>query len=320
MKTHSPKHQNGPKDQENPGISFEKAVARIQQMLDTDSVVSHNEQIIDRVGNKRQFDVVIRGRFGGRSVLGVIECKDHSRKKGPDAVEAFAKKTENVGANLRIMVSRKGFTDQALKLAKHENIGCLSLLPDDPKQAGFRIGQYWYGVIRSWKIEQMRLDFVVPPPPSLAAFDFNSVKYREKPAVNWFLKELYTTYVAETMEGGHIINRVFDPPRSFEVGGSTHTLAGIGCFAIRTFKKKRMWIDWSGDALYDWHTGQFDLPANGSLLSSAFNTDLSTWPDYSGEIPDPEPITDRLFTVVVSRLEDEWDDNFDNDVPDLGIL
>ncbi len=289
-------------------------------MLDPNSVVSHNEQIIDRVGNKRQFDVVIRGHFGGRSVLGVMECKDHRRKKGPDVVEAFAKKAENVGANLRIMVTRKRFTDQALQLAKHENIGCLSLLPDDPMQSGFRIGEYWYGVIRRWKIEEMGLYFVVPPSSSLAAFDFNSVKYCEKPAVNWFLKELNTTYVGENTEGGHIINCVFDQPRSFEVVGSTHALAGISCLATRTLKKKRMWIDWSGDALYDWHTGQFALPANGMLLSSAINGDLSTWPDYSGEIPGPERITGGLFNVVVFRSEEEWDNKFNNDVPDLGVL
>src|SRR5215831_18005210 len=88
-----------------PGISFEKTVAAIQQMMDPNSTVTHNEKLTDRVGNKRQYDVVIRGQFGGRPVLGVMECKDHSRKKGPDAVEAFAKKSENLGANLRIMVS-----------------------------------------------------------------------------------------------------------------------------------------------------------------------------------------------------------------------
>ena len=88
-----------------PGTRLEEVVARIQQMMDPNSIVTHNEMLEDRVGNKRQYDVVIRGHFGGRPVLGIVECKDHNRKKGPDAVEAFAKKTDNLGANLRIMVS-----------------------------------------------------------------------------------------------------------------------------------------------------------------------------------------------------------------------
>src|SRR5262249_34320104 len=108
-----------PKKKNAPGVTLEKIVARIQQMMDPNSTVTHNESLVDRVGNKRQYDVIIRGQFGGRPVLGIIECKDHSRKKGPDAVEAFAKKTENLRANLRIMVSKKGFTEQALKLAQH---------------------------------------------------------------------------------------------------------------------------------------------------------------------------------------------------------
>ena len=130
-------------DGKNTGVSLEKTVARIQQMMDPESKVTHNERLVDRVGNTRQYDVIIRGRFGGRDILGVIECKDHKRRKGPDVVEAFAKKTENLGANLRLMVSRKGFTDQALKLAVHEGIGCLSLLPDDPKQVGCGGGETW---------------------------------------------------------------------------------------------------------------------------------------------------------------------------------
>ncbi len=54
----------------NTGVSFEKAVARIQQMMDPDSNVTHNEKLTDRARNTRQYDVVIRGRFGGRDVLG----------------------------------------------------------------------------------------------------------------------------------------------------------------------------------------------------------------------------------------------------------
>jgi hypothetical protein len=88
-----------------PGIPLEKAVARVQEMLDPNSKVSHNEVLEDRMGNMRQFDVVIRGTFGGHPILGVVECKDHNRKKNTDAVEAFAKKSENLGAHLKIRVN-----------------------------------------------------------------------------------------------------------------------------------------------------------------------------------------------------------------------
>ena len=169
------------------GVSFEKVVARIQQMMDTNSVVTHNENLVDRVGNTRQFDVVIRGQFGGRPVLGVIECKDHSRKKGPDTIEAFAKKSENLGANLRLIVSKKGFTEQALNLAKHEHIGCLSLLPQDPKQLGFSIGNMFYGVIKTWEDLKMELHFAVSPCP-FKTFDIDTVKWKDKAVITGFGK------------------------------------------------------------------------------------------------------------------------------------
>jgi hypothetical protein len=72
-------------------VDFEKAVARVQQMIDPASLVTHNEILIDRFGNKRQFDVVVRGRFGGAPMLGLIECKNHKVKIGPTVIEAFAK-------------------------------------------------------------------------------------------------------------------------------------------------------------------------------------------------------------------------------------
>jgi hypothetical protein len=39
------------------------------------------------------------------------------------------------------MVSKKGFTKQALRLAQHESIGCLSLLPNNPEQVGWYLPQ-----------------------------------------------------------------------------------------------------------------------------------------------------------------------------------
>src|SRR5262245_8334361 len=123
----SPKKRKG----ELPGVALEEAVARLQQMMDPNATVTHDEKLTDRIGNVRQFDIVIRGQFAGRPILGAIECKDHNRKKGPRDVGAFAKEAEHLNANLKIMVSRKGFTKQALRLAKFEGISCLSLLPHD---------------------------------------------------------------------------------------------------------------------------------------------------------------------------------------------
>lgn len=300
-----------------PGTSFEKVVARIQQMMDPQSVVTHNELLEDRVGNRRQYDVVIRGQFGGRPVLGIMECKDHNRRKGPDAVEAFAKKTDNLGANLRVMVARRGFTKQALNLAKHENIGCLSLLPDQAAQGGFSIGDMWYGVIRRWVNIRLVIHFALPNAP-MAGFDANTVKWTGKPVMNWFLRELLTTHRDEAREGEHTLSVTFDQPRQIEIAGSEWPVVGLSCTAERVCTKKRRWVSWSGDALFDWHSGKFTIPSGGTVVGSAIESDLSTWPDYQGQIPDLDQQREHGFLVAILYNVQMWDDS--GSVPDLRAL
>jgi hypothetical protein len=182
----------------NPWIPLERAAARIQQMLDPHSKVTHNETLIDRLGNKRQFDVVVRGTFAGHAVLGVLECKDHGRKMNPDAVEGFAKKCENLGADLKLMVSRLGFTKQALKVAKHENIRCLSLLPGDYDQTGLNLKVTCYAQIWSWADITLSL---VPDRPDIAGISANDVLLGGKTVLELFDNDLEQNFPTYTTLG-----------------------------------------------------------------------------------------------------------------------
>ena len=306
------------------GLSLELVVTKIQQMMDAGSQVTHNEKLVDRVGNKRQYDVVVRGNFGGRPVLGVIECKDHSRKVGPNLIEAFAKKTENLGANLRLVVSRRGFTAQALKLAKHENIGCLSLLPDNPEQVGFGIGDTWYGVIESWTPGQLRIYFADKKSrPSLRKFDSSSVKWQGKPVMNWFQRELFTTYRdEEPAQTGEALTLTveFEEPRNIEVEGKEYILSAISCQATKTRIKKKKWVSWSGDAFLDWHTNQFTIPADGKIVGSPVEGDLREWDDYDGELPDIAKSDTTGFLKAVIYSKQKWDESLNESTPDLSSL
>jgi len=310
---------------EQPGLSLELVVAKIQEMMDSGSKVTHNEKIVDRVDNRRQYDVVIRGKFGGRPVLGMIECKDHSRKIGPSTIEAFAKKTENIGANLRLIVSRKGFTKQALTLAKHENVGCLSLLPDNPEQVGFSIGDMWYGVVYLWtNIRLIVVHFATDETPSsLPTFDTNTVKWQGKPVINWFIRELCTTYKDEKCtESGKAFTLTleFDKPRNIEIEGKQYLLSAISCQAERVQIKKKKWVFWSGDAFYDWHTNQFSIPPKGTIVGSAVETDIREWDSYDGELPDLSENQDTGFVKAIVYNKQIWDESKGKDTPDLDKL
>lgn len=312
------------KSDERPGLSLELIVAKIQKLMDQGSEVTHNEKLIDRVGNKRQYDVVIRGQFGGRPILGVIECKDHNRRKGPSTVEAFAKKTENLGANLRLIVSRRGFTEQALNLARHENIGCLSLLPDNPEQAGFSIGDTWYGVIDLWTELRLTVFFAKDvTPPTLPAFDANTVKWQGKPVINWFRRELYTTYRDEhapKTDDAYVLTITFSEPRCIEIEGRDYRISAIACHAKRTKTKKKKWVYWSGDAFYDWHTQEFKIPPTGVIVGSMVETDIREWDDYSGELPDLSGNDRQGFIRAIVYNRNRWDESLNTDTPDLNVL
>lgn len=302
-----------------PGTTFEKVVARIQQKMDPKSVVTHNEVLCDRVGNERQCDVVIRGQFGGRPVLGIMECKDHNKRLGPDAIEAFAKKSEHLGANIRIIISKKGFTKSALKLAKHENIGCLSLLPEDPMQAGFSIGDMWYGEIQTWENARLIINFAISPDP-ITTFNPNAVKWNNKPIGLWFLRELIATHGDKQTEGTYLLTVRFREEQKLEIDGQEYYATGVDCNATRVCRKKKKWINWSGDAFYDWQSEKFTIAPSGRVVGSAVCSDLTTWLDHEGEIPHISQDTGIGFMQGVFRLFQKWDKNQDADVPDLDSI
>jgi hypothetical protein len=300
-----------------PGISLERAVARIQQLMDPDSKVTHNEWIVDRVGNKRQYDVVIRGRFGGREMLGIIECKDENKRKGPSAVEAFAKKTENLGANLRLMVSRRGFTEQALKLALHEHIGCLSIVPNDEKLAGFTLGQFAFGILRRWTDVYFAIQFPTASPP-VSGFSSESLTWNGLPAFRWFLRELFTKYAGDQPSGIYKLQLLFYRAETMEINGTPYPIRGITCHCKWVVAKKRKWMSWTGDAFYDWHNGRITIPANTVLTGGPIETDFSLWDDYDGEIPktpaEVAPQSIALIGIFTQSLPK------DQAVPELGPL
>ncbi len=266
-----------------PGAEFELAVARIQQKLDPNSKVTHNERLVDRIGIKRQCDVVIRGQFGGRPVFGVIECKDHKRKKGVAEIEAFAKKTENLGANLRMMFSKCGFTKSALELAAHEHIECFSTLNDDPRGLAPKFGSWWYAYHHSFGALEVTF-FFTEQKLSLPEFEVNNVMLHGQRVMAWFEHQLATEH-ANCPEPGVRITLEFDKPQMLEMmPGKLYEVSGISVYAPRVVRKLKKWITYTGDATYEWATKRLTLPANTPLIAWPLENGIEGWIDYDGDI------------------------------------
>jgi hypothetical protein len=153
---------------------------------------------------------------------------------------------------------------------------------------------------------------------SLTRFNANTVKFQGKAVKNWFLKELFTTYSDEKKEGTHTCDLKFEEPRNIEVEGKEYPLIGITFSADREYKKKKKWVYWSGDALFDWNENKFTIPPNGQVVGSAVETDLNKWDDFNGELPKlGEKSSPGELMKVILYSHQKWDKSEDNNVPDL---
>lgn len=274
------KTKKQPRKRELPGISLEKAVARIQQMMDPNSTVNHNELIRDRRGIERQFDVVLRGTLGGYQVLGVIECKDYGRRVGLETVDEFAKKSEHVNAHIRVIVSKSGFTTSAIKAARHEGISTLSLIPSElPRNALIRLP--WYAVHRTWSNHTMELRYTGSHAPNVNAPE--DILCDGLPLIDYFLREL--TRLKSSQPGEVRIQLTFFKPLEVVVNEARHQIAAIDFRTNRIIRKKAIKLPITGDGFFDWQTGREQVPPKGLLSVHGFTFDFSKWDDFEGDFP-----------------------------------
>jgi hypothetical protein len=290
------------KGDKNTGVSLEKAVARVQQMLDPNSTVTHNEWLVDQTGNSRQYDVVIRGFFAGQPLLGVAECKDHADRKGPAEVEAFARKCENLGANLRIIFSRMGFTEQGLRQARFEHIVCLSLLPNDPQQGGYPFEAIGYAKFWRWVSMDMAL-FPREPSVVLPSFEAQDVRYQASPVAAWFLKEVITTYKNHYSTEPVSVTLTFDQPRLIEIAGNPFEIACVAFCGTRTFSLRRKVLRLLGDGVYNWLDAKLQVPKGGQIAAGPFDGCFQDWEEFAGPIPEKP---NGLFVLVLEGHDNQF--------------
>jgi hypothetical protein len=70
----------------------------------------------------RQIDIALRGKFAGHNIFAIVDCKKYSRKLDVNDVGEFATTLNDVNADFGILVTQKGFSDAAIKMAKKNRI------------------------------------------------------------------------------------------------------------------------------------------------------------------------------------------------------
>lgn len=263
---------------EKPGIAFEKVVTAIQAQIDPAARVTHNEVIVDRLGQSRQFDVVVRGDFAGQKMLGVIECKDLGKKVGTPEVDAFITKAQDVNANFKVLMSRKGFSKPALEKCSHYGVQPLSLVDDDPANKKFFIGTRWEADVTRWGQISVTLHFSEEP-ASAVHFNAADLIVRGKKVLDWFTNYLLDKE-AEITELGWVVNFsvVFDEPQMVAVRiGQEYLCTAISFMAERVCDKLERLVGINGTGFFDWNSKRATFPPGSEIRSDAVPMDFSQW-------------------------------------------
>lgn len=285
-----------------PGISFEKLVHDIQKRLDPKASVNHNETLTDRLGHRRQFDVVIRGHTGGHPILGVIECKDLARRVGTPAIEAFVTKTRDLNANIAIVASRRGFSKPALEKAKDHGIGTISLLRKDKNDSGPKLGIRWYAEIWKWSKTKMTVHFVSKVPPVEISSPLE-ILYQGQPVFEWWQRQLVTDHASDRHLGWMNLTLKFDRSRRLSKGDTLFFVRGLTFHALREREVRSRFMQVYGDALFRWNEEQLTLPPMGWLATDAMRSDFSDWDLYDGEMPPLGGFFDCRLTVDLIHFD-----------------
>ncbi len=260
-----------------PGESFEKLVAQIQARIDPASEVTHNEFIVDRLNQRRQFDVVIRGNFAGQKMLGVIECKDHGRKVGTPEIDAFNTKAQDINANFKVIASKRGFTEPALHKARHYGIRLVSLLEPDVLEREFALGDWWSAKLLRWN----RLSIQAYP-------DDQSGQCLEAPPqdlqinggriLDWFTNYLLREGHKDCSVGWVVgFQLEFDHPIPISTPSATALCKVISFRAERQCLEFERFVPVSADAFVDWHARSATIPPSTMVTMGSVPIDFREW-------------------------------------------
>ena len=262
----------------NRGDPFERLIAQIQRNIDPSATVLHNQFLIDRLGHRRQFDVVITGSFAGQTILGVIECKDLNRMVGTPEVDAFNTKAQDVNANFKIIASKRGFSKPALHKSKHYGIRAISLLDPKVLAGQIKIGDWWISKVLRWNQISIQAH---PQDPALAITQASpdQIFVRTGRVLDWFTNHLAKVGHKES-KTGWVVNfeLVFDPPIavSIEPGGE-FVCQAISFHAERQCLEYERFVPLSADAFVDWHTKSATIPANTKVSMGEVPMDFRQW-------------------------------------------
>lgn len=118
----------------NDGKKFEKLAESVFNTLSRNEQytnVQRDVKLEGPDGEKRQIDVLLETNVFGFKTTALVECRDYKIPLNISHVDGFHSKVGDLSGDVAILISRKGFSDNAIKKAKRRNIKLCTL--DKPK-------------------------------------------------------------------------------------------------------------------------------------------------------------------------------------------
>src|SRR5262245_36945109 len=209
------------------------------------------------------------------------------------------------------MVSKMGFAEPGLRMAKHEGVGALSLLPDDPIDAGFSVGILCYAKRYEW--DRYEVSVYGKAAGSLEVVtDFRSVLLDGKPVLDWFAKELSTTYMDATGPEPTHIEVKFKTVVTLQIEERPVDATRLTMTDYRICHTKRGFAQVTGDAFYDWQANGISWPIGGKLQFQVTEEMVREWEPFTGEVPSEKEFLGLVIKEFIGT------DYARQDVIDLG--
>jgi hypothetical protein len=112
-------------------MSFQRIVGLIQSALAPEGATVTESAMVTIDGFDREIDVLVEADLGMYRMKVAVEAKDHGRPLDVTAIETvlgkYAAASDSIRVNQVVLVSRSGFTAQAIKKAKDNQLLLLTL-------------------------------------------------------------------------------------------------------------------------------------------------------------------------------------------------
>lgn len=280
------------------GKEYEQEIAELHRMFGDSYEVLTNHILKDSDGIPREFDVVVKAQINRMEMLGLVECKDLKRRVDIQVVDAFAKKSESVNANFKVIFSRKGFTKNAVKKAASYGIKTHSLVGDNDKGFSIQAGWYLYSKKYRYRFKKGSYD-TVRLVNHLSKVNYQDMTYRKRSVFELCIKALCNEYPRCDMPVGNYTVSVEVPEgvrRYVSIKGRRVQLEKLSItFEVAAdLKNKLLRIDTKG--FYDWHSEKVTAAQGENIHTESFTVGNTEGWDKCKVIPD-----DDAFKLIMTE-------------------